>query len=72
MSEAKLMKFRELRKKKGVSLEEIAKELHISKAYISMIETGKRSLDYKMAIQMAKFFHTKPDNLFYDDLAGDK
>ncbi len=68
MKKAKLAKFRDLRKKKGINLEKIAKELNVSKAYISMVETGKRSLDYLMAINMAKMFATTPDELFLDDL----
>lgn len=68
MKKAKLMKFRELRKKRGINLGVIADELHVSKAYVSMVETGKRSLDYKMAIQMARILKSKPDELFYDDM----
>ncbi|MBS6441821.1 MAG: helix-turn-helix transcriptional regulator [Coprobacillus sp.] len=52
-----------------MNLEDIAKELHVSKAYISMIETGKRSLDYEMAIQMAGLFDVRPDDVFFEDIA---
>lgn len=72
MKKAKLAKFRDLRKKKGINLEKIAKELNVSKAYISMVETGKRSLDYLMAINMAKMFATTPDELFLDDLTSNQ
>ena len=68
MKKAKLAKFRELRKKKGVNLDTVAKELNVSKAYVSMVETGKRSLDYQMAINMAKIFDSTPDELFLDDM----
>lgn len=68
MKKAKLAKFRELRKKKGINLDTIAKELNVSKAYVSMVETGKRSLDYQMAINMAKIFNSTPDELFLDDM----
>ncbi|MCH5172333.1 MAG: helix-turn-helix transcriptional regulator [Erysipelotrichales bacterium] len=68
MKKAKLAKFRELRKKKGVNLDAVAKELNVSKAYVSMVETGKRSLDYQMAINMAKIFDSTPDELFLDDM----
>ncbi len=68
MNQARLAKFRFLRKEKGLNLEDIARELNVSKAYISMIETGKRSLDYQMAIQMAGIFDVKPDELFFDDV----
>lgn len=68
MNKARLVKFREIRKKRGLNLNDIAKELNVSKAYVSMMETGKRSLDYVRAIQMAKIFNVKPDELFYDDI----
>lgn len=68
MRKAKLAKFRELRKRKGVNLESIAQELNVSKAFVSMVETGKRSLDYQMAIKMAKIFKSTPDELFLEDM----
>lgn len=72
MKKAKLAKFRDLRKKKGINLEKVAKKLNVSKAYISMVETGKRSLDYLMAINMAKMLATTPDELFLDDLTSNQ
>lgn len=68
MNVARLEKFRTLRKEKGMNLEEVARKLRVSKAYVSMIETGKRSLDYEMAIQMAQIFHIRPDEIFFDDI----
>ncbi len=68
MNNARLTKFRIMRKEKGMNLEDVANRLHVSKAYISMIETGKRSLDYEMAIQMAKIFDIRPDELFFEDV----
>ncbi len=70
MTKVRLMKFRALRKERGINLDAIATKLHVSKAYISMIETGKRSLDYEMAIIMANMFGIKPDELFFDDVAN--
>ena len=37
-----------------------------------MVETGKRSLDYLMAINMAKMLATTPDELFLDDLTSNQ
>ena len=68
MNQARLSKFRYLRKERGLNLEDIARELKVSKAYISMIETGKRSLDYEMAIQMARIFDIRPDEIFFEDI----
>ena len=59
-----------MRKERGLNLDTIAKKLNVSKAYLSMIETGKRSLDYKMAISMANIFDVKPDDIFFDDIIG--
>ena len=70
MNEARLSKFRCMRKEMGLNLDTIAKKLNVSKAYLSMIETGKRSLDYKMAISMANIFDVKPDDIFFDDIIG--
>lgn len=70
MNEARLLKFRCMRKERGLNLDTIAKKLNVSKAYLSMIETGKRSLDYKMAISMANIFDVKPDDIFFDDIIG--
>ena len=71
MNVARLSKFRCMRKERGLNLDDIAKMLNVSKAYISMIETGKRSLDYEMAISMASIFNVKPDDIFLDDLIND-
>lgn len=68
MKTAKLTKFRELRKQQGINLDMVAKQLNVSKAYISMVETGRRSLDYEMAISMAKMLKSHPDELFYEDM----
>lgn len=71
MNVARLSKFRCMRKERGLNLDDVAKMLNVSKAYISMIETGKRSLDYEMAISMASIFNVKPDDIFLDDLIND-
>lgn len=68
MKTAKLSKFRALRKEKGLNLDDVARALSVSKAYVSMIETGKRSLDYEMAIQMANLLDEKPDEIFFEDI----
>lgn len=68
MNQARLSKFRVLRKERGLNLEDVARELNVSKAYVSMIETGKRSLDYEMAILMARIFNIRPDEIFFEDV----
>ena len=68
MKETFGQRFYRLRKARGLTQEDIAKKLKVSKAYLSMIETGKRSLDYEMAIQMARIFDVKPDDVFFEDV----
>jgi putative transcriptional regulator len=56
-----------LRKNRRVSLALLAEELQISRSYLSLIECGKRSLSYDLAIKIATYFGMKPDDLFYQD-----
>jgi transcriptional regulator with XRE-family HTH domain len=67
MNQAFLGKMRALRKEQKITLSELADKLSVSKAYVSMIETGRRSLDYKMAIGIADILGCKPDEVFYND-----
>ncbi|HMM00441.1 MAG: helix-turn-helix domain-containing protein [Bacilli bacterium] len=69
MKKAFLNRLRGVRKSRHITLGELAKSLNISKAYLSMIENGRRSLDYVMAVKIAKFFGLLPDQLFYVDFA---
>lgn len=56
-----------LREKKGLSYEDMAKKLGISKSYYWQIEHKNRRLSYEMAKDIAKIFELKPDDLFYED-----
>ena len=67
-----LLKFRNIRKEKGLSLSDIANELHVSTSYISLIERGQRNLDYKFAIKLANIFYMTPDELFLEDIKGEE
>lgn len=55
---------------------DMAKMLGISKSFYWQIENGKRKLKYPMAIEIAKIFGLKPDDLFYSDfntsISGEK
>lgn len=62
-----LNKLRILRKKHRITLADLAAKLHLSKAYLSMIENGLRALDYFLAVKIAAIFGLKPDQLFYLD-----
>ncbi len=57
----------ELRKKKGLSYNDMAKILGISKSYYWQIEHKNRRLYYDMAKKIAKIFNLKPDDIFLED-----
>lgn len=61
-----LQKLRNLRLKASLTNQEVADKVGISKEYYWMIENGKRKLSYKLAVKIAKVFHTNPDNIFLD------
>lgn len=58
---------KKLREEKGLSCDEMAKILKISKAYYWQIEQGNRRLYYEMAVKIAKVFNLKPDDIFFND-----
>lgn len=58
---------KELRDKKGLSYEDMAKILGISKCYYWQIEHKNRRLCYDMAKKIAKVFDLKPDDIFFED-----
>ena len=68
MKKATLNSLRTIRKSHRMTLADLANKIKVSKAYLSMIETGKRKLDYLLAIKIAAVFQLKPDQIFYNDL----
>lgn len=44
---------------------DLAKELGISAAYLSEIETGKKTPSMELVDQYAKVFHTKPSSILF-------
>lgn len=60
-------KLKQLRRKKGFTCNDMAKKLNITTAYYWQIENGKRRLFYTNALEIAKIFNLKPDELFYED-----
>ena len=63
----KLEKLKEIRKRKSVSMQEIADYLKISKTFYWQIENKKRRLSYVMAKNISSYFGMKPDDLFFDE-----
>ncbi len=56
-------KLKELRKKKGITQTEFAKEFNISVGTIGNWETGNREPDYEMLKKIAKYFNVSTDYL---------
>ncbi len=53
-----------IRKKEGMTLQEVADKVGISKPYYWQIEQGKRGLSYEMAVKIARVFNKRPDDIF--------
>jgi len=58
-------KLKKLRGEKGYTCGQMADMLGISKTYYWQIENKKRNLSYRLAIQIAKIFNLRPDDIFY-------
>jgi putative transcriptional regulator len=53
-----------IRKEKGLSQEELAKRLRVSRQTISSIETGKYNPSLDLAFAIADFFNKKIEDIF--------
>ena len=60
------VELRNLRLKAGYSLEDMSNKLGVSKAYYWQLENGGRRLYYFLAVEIAKIFNKKPDEIFYE------
>ena len=58
---------KDLRKKKKLTMQDMAEKLDISKPFYSQIENQTRKLSYDMAVRIAQVFHKKPDQIFLED-----
>ena len=58
---------KEIRQKKGLSMQEMANLLKISKTFYWQIETGNRRLSYGMAVKIASIFELRPDDIFLEE-----
>ena len=56
-----------VRVKNGISMQQMADILKISKTFYWQLENRKRRLSYDMAVRIADIFSLKPDDLFYDE-----
>ena len=67
VKEEKQNNLQRLRMNKGLSYENMAKKLGISKSYYWQLEHRNRRLSYNMAKKIAKIFNLKPDDIFFED-----
>ena len=66
MKKKKIDELEKLRLKYNYSYQQMADMLKISKSYYWQIEHNNRRIYYDLAIKIAKIFHKRPDEIFYD------
>ncbi|MCM0648683.1 helix-turn-helix transcriptional regulator [Clostridium swellfunianum] len=59
-------KIREIRESIGLSQEQLASETHISRVYLSKIETGKSKPSYLIAYRLSKRLGKPLEELFFN------
>ena len=62
-------RLRELREKRGLTLDEVAKALGLRNQYVSNYELGKRRPDYETLKRFAAFYNVTTDYLLENDAA---
>ena len=62
-----LEKLKKMRESKGLTYQQVADEVGITKEYYWMIENGKRGLTYPLAVKIAAVFKSSPDYIFLDN-----
>lgn len=62
-----LEKLKKLRDENGLTYQQVADKVGVSKEYFWMIENGKRRLTYELAVKIAKVFKSSPDYIFLDN-----
>ncbi len=65
-------KLKQLRIENGYNFREMAELVGISKPFYWQLENNQRRVTYELAIQIAKVFDLKPDDIFYDELKDRK
>lgn len=63
-------KVEELRKNKGLSQEEFAKKIKVSRQTVSSIETGKYNPSLELAFSIADFFDRPIEEIFIHERSG--
>lgn len=62
-----MKKLKELRNKHKYSCADMAKQMNVTRPFYWQLENGKRRLTYERAVEIAKIFKMKPDDIFYEE-----
>lgn len=62
-----LEKLKNTRNEAGLTCQQVANKIGVTKEYYWMIENGKRRLTYELAVKIARVFNTSPDYIFLDN-----
>ncbi len=62
----------ELRRKSGITQEELADRLEVSRQTIGSLESGRYNPSIQLAFKLAKFFNVKIEELFIYEEAKDE
>ena len=62
-----LEKLKQIRTQKGLTYQQVADQVGISKEYYWMLENGKRRLSYELAVKIASVFGKSPDDIFLNN-----
>lgn len=57
----------EFRKKKGLTQEQLAKELNVSRGILSLVEAGDRTPSKEMAKRLSKYFKVPVDTFLFEE-----
>ena len=60
-------KIADFRKKRGVTQDELAQKVDVSRPYLSDIENGKSSPGGPLMLKIAKAFNAKVEEIFFED-----
>lgn len=58
---------RELRKQKGLTQDELAKALHVSRQTVNAIENNKYNPTLELAIRLARYLGLPVEQIFFPD-----
>ncbi len=58
-----MLKLKELRKEKGISLKELGSIVGVAESTMSLYENGKRQPDYETLLRLAEYFDVTVDYL---------